>query len=368
MNRPLRTLLLGAVCPALLTAGASADTLQLVADLDNTLYEVSTGLTSNGAGDYLFSGKTQNGRIRRALLRFDVAGSLPPGSTINSATLRLQMTMTVAGNQTIRLHRASASWGEAGSDSPGEEGGGDLAQPGDATWIHRFSAGTFWANPGGDYSGTSSASTNVGGDGTYNWSSATLASDVQDMLDNSANNYGWVLRHANESPSKTTKRFNTRENPNASTRPTLIIDYTPGAPCSSSNYCSSTPNSSGGAAQISQTGSCSISANSFSLTASPVPNSVGIFFYSLGQTGGGAGIPFGNGLRCVGNGGNQIVRLKPRVASGNLLVDNLDFTMLPGSGPITGGSTWNFQAWFRDVPAGGAQFDLSNGLQVTFQP
>ena len=32
------------------------------------------------------------------------------------------------------------------------------------------------------------------------------------------------------------------------------------------------------------------------------------------------------------------------------------------------GSTWNLQAWFRDPVAGGAAFDLSDGLGLTFCP
>jgi hypothetical protein len=30
--------------------------------------------------------------------------------------------------------------------------------------------------------------------------------------------------------------------------------------------------------------------------------------------------------------------------------------------------THRFQCWFRDPAAGGASFDLSNGLEVTFVP
>jgi hypothetical protein len=46
----------------------------------------------------------------------------------------------------------------------------------------------------------------------------------------------------------------------------------------------------------------------------------------------------------------------------------LDFGNPPAlSGQITAGSTWHFQAWFRDPGAGGAFFDLSNGLTITFQ-
>jgi hypothetical protein len=35
---------------------------------------------------------------------------------------------------------------------------------------------------------------------------------------------------------------------------------------------------------------------------------------------------------------------------------------------ITPGSTWNFQAWFRDTAAGGSAFDLSDAVAVSFRP
>ncbi len=48
------------------------------------------------------------------------------------------------------------------------------------------------------------------------------------------------------------------------------------------------------------------------------------------------------------------------------LVDN---TSPPSAATqITSGSTWNFQAWFRDPIAGGSFFDMSDGLNVTFGP
>jgi len=38
------------------------------------------------------------------------------------------------------------------------------------------------------------------------------------------------------------------------------------------------------------------------------------------------------------------------------------------AGQLTAGATWNFQGWFRDPPAGGAFFDLSDGYSITFVP
>jgi len=135
------------------------------------------------------------------------------------------------------------------------------------------------------------------------------------------------------------------------------------------NFCSTSANSAGGPAAISVSGSSSVSANNLMLSAAPVPNQPGIFFYSQGQTGGGAGVPFGNGTRCVGNGANPIVRLGVAVASGNVIDQALDIANPPGAnGQITVGSTWYFQAWFRDPAAGGAAFNLSDGIGVFFCP
>ena len=49
------------------------------------------------------------------------------------------------------------------------------------------------------------------------------------------------------------------------------------------------------------------------------------------------------------------------------LMHSVDNTVAPHSNNLTPGSTWKFQCWFRDPPAGGATFNLSTGLSVTFQ-
>ena len=37
-------------------------------------------------------------------------------------------------------------------------------------------------------------------------------------------------------------------------------------------------------------------------------------------------------------------------------------------GQVVSGATLNFQAWFRDPVGGGAGFNLSDGLELTFEP
>jgi hypothetical protein len=91
---------------------------------DNTLYESSSGALSNGAGAYMFVGKTDNSAlIRRAVIAFDPT-SVPIGATIDSVTLNLNMSRTTSGSQTVTLHKLQADWGEGTSDALGNEGGG----------------------------------------------------------------------------------------------------------------------------------------------------------------------------------------------------------------------------------------------------
>ena len=102
---------------------------------DNTLYEDPGGALSNGAGEYFFAGRTAQATnsIRRGLIEFDIAGSIPAGSLIVSATLQLTMSKTIAGLQPVALHRLTADWGEGTSNATFEEGGGAAATSGDAS-------------------------------------------------------------------------------------------------------------------------------------------------------------------------------------------------------------------------------------------
>lgn len=225
---------LGLVASTLITAGLFADTINLAPALDNSMYELcgekcpDTG--SNGAGEFLFAGPTFSFGLRRALLEFDIAGNIPAGSTINSATLRLHLSMESLGEPPTphALHRVTASWGEGASDAGFPGGDGVDPEPGDASWNHRFFPGTLWTTPGGDFNPVASATTNVDNIGFYNWSSAQLTADVQNMLDNPANNHGWILR-GNEAALGSARRYDSRENSIMANRPVLMIDFTPGA-------------------------------------------------------------------------------------------------------------------------------------------
>ncbi|MHC5027517.1 MAG: DNRLRE domain-containing protein, partial [Planctomycetota bacterium] len=230
-----RTTLFILVLTLVLTAlskRAAGDDATLDASQDNTLYEISDGSLSNGAGKHLFAGRTGQGTgldRRRGLLLFDIAASIPAGSTINTVTLRLSMSKTQAPTTSVSVHRLLAQWGEGASDASGSEGAGEDAEAGDATWTYTFYPSESWTTPGGDFAANASASTNVGSEGFYEWSGEALVDDVQAWLDDPGSNAGWILI-GNESTSSTAKRFDTHENNDESVHPALIVDYTTALP------------------------------------------------------------------------------------------------------------------------------------------
>jgi hypothetical protein len=63
---------------------------------DNTLYEfdAAEGDHSNALGNHFFAGETAMGELRRGVLAFDIAGTIPAGSTILGVTLSLNMSRT----------------------------------------------------------------------------------------------------------------------------------------------------------------------------------------------------------------------------------------------------------------------------------
>ncbi len=218
----IRTTLSIFAAAVLLTSvpAAAQITVELSPARDTTLFE--EGDLSNGAGDYLFSGPTNDGNDRRALIAFDIAAEVPAGATITEVELELEMTRTISGAETIGLHRLLADWGEAGSDAGGREGGGAPAESGDATWQHRFFSTETWSSAGGDFASSASATLQVAGNGSYTWESTPqLVADVQGWLDNPGDNHGWILVL---SSGGTAKRFNSRQN--ASDPPVLKVEYT----------------------------------------------------------------------------------------------------------------------------------------------
>jgi hypothetical protein len=192
---------------------------------DNTLYEQLEGNLSNAKGPTMFVGTTGTGSRRRSLIRFDTT-SIPAGATITGVEMRLFMSRTTSGPEPVSLHRALASWGEGSSSNDGAGGSGAPSGPGDATWIHRFYDSTLWTTAGGDFAAAQSASTSVGGNGTYSWASTDMIADVQSWLLDPSTNFGWLLL-GDEGAAGTAKRFQTRESVDGTQAPVLTVTYVP---------------------------------------------------------------------------------------------------------------------------------------------
>jgi hypothetical protein len=115
----------------LLHGVAFSATVQIAASKDNTLYQPASGGTtnSNGAGEHLFAGKTDDGYIRRGVIAFNLGNFVPPGSTVTGVTLTLYMSRTRDRSEDVALHRLLANWGEGTSNAAQEESRGTPATP-----------------------------------------------------------------------------------------------------------------------------------------------------------------------------------------------------------------------------------------------
>jgi len=211
-----------------------ADTADLPAVKDNTLYSTTT--TSNGAGTGMFCGRTGAAggpTVQRSVIAFDVAGAVPARSTVTSVTLTLTLVAWSSNNtatQTHTLHRLLADWGEG--TSMGDSGMGAPATVGDATWLHTFYATDFWAAQGGDFQAAPSASASVVSlPIAHTWGSTSkMVDDVQCWLDEPDCNNGWLLM-GNETDLHTAKRFASREWFLPAEQPVLTIEFMPPAVC-----------------------------------------------------------------------------------------------------------------------------------------
>ena len=133
---------------------------------------------------------------------------------------------------------------------------------------------------------------------------------------------------------------------------------------SANNYCQATLNSFNTMGSMSYVGSLTLSDGTFGLMctgAAAIPNSWGIFTYGPNQF----NTPFGNGYLCISPFPPGIYKMPTQHLGNGTVVRTMaahpaDFVL------FTAGSSWNFQFWYRDPPAGNANFNLSDGLHITF--
>lgn len=200
---------------------ARAETTTLPVFADTTISAAAPDHNLGGHGQIL-AGTDGSGRLRRGLLSFDVAGELPAGAIVHSATLYLTATSANPAAGEFHLHRVLADWGQG----TGSGSAGSPAAPGDATWNNRRHGTAAWGVAGGlsgvDYVASPSATTLVSAAGEYAFPG--LASDVQQMLDGPGGNFGWMLVSGREGTPQTARQFIAGEF-GGETIPRLEIEY-----------------------------------------------------------------------------------------------------------------------------------------------
>lgn len=231
--------LLGAVAASiavvtLCTAtSANAELVSLHATRDATLYQSSDGSLANGAGRYLFAGKTNQNLARRGLLYFDIASVVPTGAEITAVRLTLNLSQVNSGSSArdVSLHLALSPWTSGASNPADTESGGTAPLAGDATWLHSSSdgagGGTLWETAGGDLAAFASATVSTQALGLYTWSSLGLLNDVRLFAGDPTRNHGWFLI-GDESAAGTARRFDSAEGAaEGGIVPVLEIEFTP---------------------------------------------------------------------------------------------------------------------------------------------
>jgi hypothetical protein len=196
----------------------TAATFTLTPVADTSLFE---GAADNNMGGHesIVAGGNANGATFRALLKFDVADSLPPGAVIQSASLQLTVikAAAAASPSTFTVHRVLKSWGE-GDKGFGVTGYGALASDGEATWRARLQPSELWneagGEPGADFTSAASGATGepVQASGAADFASTSnLVADVRHWLADPSSNYGWLLKSESEDTRFTARRFGSSE-------------------------------------------------------------------------------------------------------------------------------------------------------------
>jgi len=139
-------------------------------------------------------------------------------------------------------------------------------------------------------------------------------------------------------------------------------------PCGNDDGTAGCVNSTGVGASMTATGSTSVSADDLAFHVTNAATTANGTFYMGTEA---AVMSVGDGLRCAGG---QTFRFPGHQNSGH--AGTYTYDHLVGQTPhlIAPGTTWYFQAFYRDVPVGQSPCgnfphgNLSNGYSVTFTP
>jgi len=147
--------------------------------------------------------------------------------------------------------------------------------------------------------------------------------------------------------------------------------YGVGCPCGNDDPQAGCANSMGFGAHLAGFGSASVSADDLKIHAFQLPRNKNGRFYMAPTL---VQIPFGGGFLCAGSGGYGMFRLPPANSGSAGAISTPDGLVawtqanLPAAGHILPGSTWHFQAWYRDSQGPCSTFNTTDALSVSFLP
>jgi Tol biopolymer transport system component len=113
-------------------------------------------------------------------------------------------------------------------------------------------------------------------------------------------------------------------------------------------------------------GVASLAADSVVLTGTLMPNSSALYFQGTTDTGGGSGIVFGDGLRCVGG---NIIRLGTKMnTGGSSHYPSAGDPPVSVRGVVTVPGERTYQIWYRNAASfcSAATFNLTNGVRFSW--
>jgi hypothetical protein len=133
------------------------------------------------------------------------------------------------------------------------------------------------------------------------------------------------------------------------------------------NGCASSVNVNGG--NLTATGAASIASDTLVLLGSGMPNAAALYFQGTIQSGGGNGVMFGDGLRCVSG---TVIRFDNKInVGGASQYPEPGDASISVKGMNVAGNVRNYQSWYRNADPAFCTpdtFNLTNALQVTWQP
>jgi hypothetical protein len=127
-------------------------------------------------------------------------------------------------------------------------------------------------------------------------------------------------------------------------------------------------NSTGAGASLSHAGVASVSADTLTLVGNHMPNSTCLYLQGSGMADDGAGVQFGDGLRCIGG---SVIRLGSQLNEfGTSQYPSGGDLPLSTRGGVIAGDVRFYQVWYRNSLdfCTSAAFNLSNGYVITWLP